>query len=189
MSIIETPADRDRSRTKVPPSLGADARTAQTVRSERVNGSAVDCLLVASSGGHLLQLVQLRDEWERDGRHWVTFDKPDARSLLDGEEVTWAYSPTNRSLRNLVRNAFLAVRLLRRLRPAAIVTTGAGVAVPFCWLGRLFGARVVYIESFSRLFEPSLTGRLVHPVAHDFFVQWPQMRQHFRKARYEGQIF
>jgi UDP-N-acetylglucosamine:LPS N-acetylglucosamine transferase len=118
----------------------------------------------------------------------VSFATSDARSLLDGESVTWAAHPTNRNLPNLLRNAALAVRLIRRLRPRAIVTTGAGVAIPFCWAGRLLGCRVVYIESFARINGPSLTGRLVHPVAHDFFVQWPQMTSHFRKAEYRGAL-
>jgi UDP-N-acetylglucosamine:LPS N-acetylglucosamine transferase len=147
------------------------------------------CLLVASSGGHLLQLVQLRDLWAPAERHWVTFDKPDSRSLLANESVTWAYHPTNRSATNLLRNLVLAFRTVRALRPRAVVTTGAGVAVPFCYVGRMFGARVVFIESFSRISEPSLTARLVHPVAHRFFVQWPELQRYFRKAEYAGAIF
>lgn len=147
------------------------------------------CLLVASSGGHLLQLVQLKDEWPRERRHWVTFDMTDARSLLRGEAVTYAHHPTNRNLRNLARNLVLAFRVCLRLRPQAIVTTGAGVAVPFCYVGRLLGARIVYIESFSRIFGPSLTGRLVHPIAHRFFVQWPQLRTAYRKAEFRGAVF
>lgn len=119
----------------------------------------------------------------------MTFDKPDARSLLAGEEITFAHHPTNRNVRNLIRNALLATRLLMRTRPRAIITTGAGIAVPFCYLGRLLGARIIYIETFARVSQPSLTGRLVHPVAHRFFVQWPELRKHYRKAEYEGAIF
>lgn len=131
----------------------------------------------------------MREGWPRERRHWVTFDTEDARSLLGAEAVTWAAHPTNRNLPNLLRNLILAARLLRRLRPRAILTTGAGVAVPFCWLGRIYGARVVYIESFARTRRPSLTGRLVHPVAHTFFVQWPAMQPHFRKAQFRGALF
>src|SRR5688572_25807684 len=94
-------------------------------------------LLVASSGGHLLQLVQLADSWPREVRVWVTFDTTDARSLLAGEEVVLANHPTNRSLKNLLRNSLLAIRTIRRLRPRAVVSTGAGVAVPFCYAARL----------------------------------------------------
>ncbi len=146
-------------------------------------------LLVASSGGHLHQLVQLRDEWARDEKVWISFDTEDARSLLDGERHVFAHHPTNRNVPNLLRNLFLAFRLVRTLRPRAVVTTGAGVAVPFCYVGRLFGARIIFIESFSRISEPSLTARLVYPVAHSFFVQWPQLERRFRRARYEGQLF
>jgi UDP-N-acetylglucosamine:LPS N-acetylglucosamine transferase len=143
-------------------------------------------LLVASNGGHLLQLKQLQDAWAPGDRVWVTFDKPDSRSLLAGERVFFAFHPTNRNVRNLLRNLVLAVRLVHRFHPRAIVSTGAGVAVPFCYIGRLFGARIVYVESFSRIHEPSLTGRLVHPVAHRFFVQWPELRPRYRKAEYRG---
>jgi beta-1,4-N-acetylglucosaminyltransferase len=160
------------------------ARQGETDRTDRLG-----CLLVASSGGHLFQLLRLRDGWPREQRHWVTFDTPDASSLLDGEAVTYAAHPTNRNVRNLVRNLFLAARVVWRLRPRAILTTGAGVAVPFCWLGRLAGARIVYIESFARTDSPSLTGKLVHPVAHEFFVQWPAVQSHFRKAQYRGALF
>lgn len=143
-------------------------------------------LLVSSNGGHLLQLVQLKEAWTRQQRVWVTFDKADSRSMLAGERVFYAYHPTNRNLLNLLRNVWLATKVIRQLRPAAIVTTGAGVAVPFCYVGRLFGARIVYIESFSRIDEASLTARLIHPVAHRFFVQWPELLPRFRKAEFRG---
>ncbi len=146
-------------------------------------------LLVASSGGHLLQLTQLRDEWPRDRRMWVTFPTTDAHSLLQDEHVRFAHYPTNRNIPNLLRNIVLAFRVLAAVRPRAVVSTGAGVAVPFCYVGRLFGARIVFIESFSRTSHPSLTARLVYPIAHDFFVQWPDVLRYFPRARYEGQLF
>jgi UDP-N-acetylglucosamine:LPS N-acetylglucosamine transferase len=152
-------------------------------------GAARPVLLVASSGGHLLQLLQLKDEWSPAERVWVTFDTADARSLLHDEQVRFAHHPTNRSVRNLLRNLLLAFQLVRGLRPRAVVTTGAGVAVPFCYVGKTFGARIVFIESFSRISRPSLTARLVYPIADSFFVQWPELQSRFRRARYEGQLF
>ena len=172
------------------PGLGGRAGGRLRRRRWRRRGRASDVyLLVASSGGHLLQLLQLKEEWARSERHWVTFDMPDARSLLRGEAVTYARHPTNRSIRNLAWNLVLALVTCARLRPRAVVTTGAGVAVPFCYVGRLFGARIVYIESFARTSEPSLTGRLIHPVAHRFFVQWPELQAAYRKAEFEGGLF
>jgi len=145
-------------------------------------------LLVASSGGHLLQLVHLSSGLPRLRWRWVAFDTPDARHLLSDHDVVYAHHPTNRNVRNLVRNTFLAVRVVRRTRPAVVISTGAGVAVPFLWVARLLGARVIYIESFARTDNLSLTGRLVRPVVHRLFVQWPGARRG-RKTEYVGSIF
>jgi beta-1,4-N-acetylglucosaminyltransferase len=148
-----------------------------------------DVLLVCSSGGHLLQLVSLRPAWQGLSRAWVTFDKSDARSLLRGERVIFAHGPTNRNVPNLLRNLVLAARVLRRARPRVVVTTGAGVAVPFAWLGRLMGAKVVYVESFTRIGGPSLSLRLIRPVAGRLYVQWPELAARLRGARHVGNVF
>lgn len=150
---------------------------------------AAEVLLVCSSGGHLLQLVALRPAWEGFSRAWVTFDKSDARSLLRGERVMFAHGPTNRNIPNLLRNLVLAARILRRTRPRVVVTTGAGVAVPFAWLGRLAGAEVVYVESFTRIESASLSGRMIAPVASRLYVQWPQLVGRLRRARFVGNVF
>ena len=155
----------------------------------RSRETPADLLLVCSSGGHLQQLLALRDAWGAYPHVWVTFDKSDARSLLDGERVVYAHWPTNRSLRNLVRNLFVARRTLRDVRPRVVLTTGAGVAVPFAWLARLRGTRVVYVESFTRIEEPSLTCRLVAPVADRVYAQWPELLEAVPKARYAGNVF
>jgi UDP-N-acetylglucosamine:LPS N-acetylglucosamine transferase len=149
----------------------------------------VDVLLVCSSGGHLLQLLSLRPAWEGFARAWVTFDTSDARSLLRDEPVYAAHGPTNRNLKNLARNLAVAWRVVRRTRPAVVLTTGAGVGVPFAWVGRLLGARVVYVESFTRIDGPSLSCRLIAPAADRIYVQWPSLGQTLRGARYAGSVF
>lgn len=148
----------------------------------------VDVVLVCSAGGHLLQLSLLSGCWRGFSRAWVTLEREDARSLLAGENVFYAHWPTTRNVPNLLRNLVLAWRLLRSLRPSAIVTTGAGVAVPFAWVGRLLGARVVYVESLSRIDKPSLSCRLVRPVAGRVYVQWPELAGALRGARYAGSV-
>lgn len=146
-------------------------------------------LLVCSSGGHLLQLFSLAGAWEDRRRLWVTFDKSDARVLLADERVEHAFGPTNRNLKNLLRNLRLAVIVLRRERPAAILTTGAGVAVPFAWIGRLLGVSVFYVESVTRIEELSLSGRLIRPVAQQVFVQWPELAATSPRLRFAGNLF
>jgi UDP-N-acetylglucosamine:LPS N-acetylglucosamine transferase len=149
----------------------------------------VDVLLVCSAGGHLLQLYLLREAWAGRSHAWVTHGRDDARSLLADSSVFYAYGPTTRNLGNLVRNVFLAWRVLRMTRPRVIITTGAAVAVPFAWIGRLTGRRVVYVESLTRIERPSVSCRLVRPVVNRCYVQWPELAGSVRGSRFVGNIF
>jgi UDP-N-acetylglucosamine:LPS N-acetylglucosamine transferase len=142
-------------------------------------------LLVCSSGGHFAGMVRMERFWSRHSRAWVTFDSPSTRGRLAGERVWWAFSPTNRNLFNLVRNFCLAIAVLLREQPEVILSTGAGVAVPFLVLGRLFGCRVAFVESLTRTTTLSLSARLVLPIG-DVYVQWPQLQQRYPKTIYAG---
>jgi UDP-N-acetylglucosamine:LPS N-acetylglucosamine transferase len=146
-------------------------------------------LLVCSSGGHLLQLVALREAWQDYSRVWVSFDKSDVRSLLREERVEFAYGPTNRSLKNLFRNLWLAWRIVGRVRPRVVLTTGAGVAVPFAWIARLRRARIVYVESLTRIDRPSLSCRMIAPTADRLYVQWPELAATLKSSTYSGNVF
>jgi len=145
-------------------------------------------MLVGSSGGHLAQLMALRPWWTDRARHWVTFRTPDAESLLAAEPVTWAHYPTTRNLVNLARNAVLAGRLLFRLRPEAIVSTGAGVALPFFVIGRLLGIPTVYIEVYDRVDSRTLTARLCRPFTSRLLVQWEEQRRLYPHATVIGTL-
>lgn len=145
-------------------------------------------LFVASNGGHLAQLVALESWYADRPRCWVTFDVPDARSLLDGEDVSWAYHPTTRNIKNLLRNTALAYRVLRKRAVAAVITTGAGVAVPFVVLAWLRRIPTVYIEVYDRIDTPTLTARLCRPFLSAMLVQWEEQRKLYPEAIVVGRL-
>lgn len=145
-------------------------------------------LLVCSPGGHLQQLLGLADAWRETEHRWVTLRAPDTEYELAGEQVTWAHGPTNRSLGKLARNALLARSVLREFDPHVVLSTGAALAVPFLLGARLTGRRTVYCESFTRVHELSLSGRIVAPFVNELFVQWPELAERRPKARYEGSV-
>ena len=144
--------------------------------------------LVGSSGGHLVQLHALRAIWADGDRSWVTFNKEDARSLLDGERTYWARYPTNRNVPNLLHNFRLALRVMRRERPDVVISTGAAVAIPFFVVGRLFGAKLVYLEVYDRIDSPTISGRVCQPFAHLFALQWEEQRRFYRRGVVVGPV-
>jgi len=122
-------------------------------------------------------------------RCWVTFDKEDANTLLDGERVYHCYYPTNRNIPNLIRNTWLARKVLRSERPDLIISSGAAIAVPFFVLGKRMGAKCIYIEVFDRVDHSTLTGKLIQKYADIFVVQWDEMLSVYPGAVNLGSLF
>jgi len=133
--------------------------------------------------------MRLEPWWSTTERAWVTFRTTDAVGLLSEEsDVTWAHHPTTRNLPNLIRNSGQAVRTLLRFRPSVVVSTGAGVALPYFVLARCFRVRTVYIEVFDRISTPTMTGRLVRPFTDLMLVQWPEQESLYRGAIVVGPL-
>lgn len=144
--------------------------------------------LVASAGGHLMELMRVRQAWQEHERIWVTFPTDDARVHMQDERVVWAHYPTNRNVPNLLRNVRLAWKTLHRDRPDVIISTGAGVAVPFIWVGWTMNIPTIFIESLTFIDERSLSAKLVYRCVDYYYVQWPELAEKYSKAIYRGQV-
>lgn len=145
--------------------------------------------LVGSSGGHLTHLFMLKPFWKEKDRFWVTFDKEDARSVLKDEKMYACYYPSNRSVKALIINSFIAIKVLAKERPNVIISSGAAPAIPFFYIGKLFGAKTVYIEVFDRINSSTISGKLCYKVSDLFVVQWEEMKKVYPKAICLGSIF
>ena len=140
-------------------------------------------LLISSTGGHFQALQRLHSFWNKHDYCWVTFKTASTELVLDNEKVYWAYGPTNRNLPNLMRNFWLAWRVIQQERPQLVLSTGAGVAVPFTILAKLVGIKTVFIESFTRVEELSLSARMILPFLDIIYVQWEQLITKYPQAK------
>lgn len=146
-------------------------------------------LLVASSGGHLKELHALRPRLHLGSDvDWVTFDTPQARSLLDGETVRYVRFVGPRRVVDLLRNLRPATRILRAGDYQRVISTGSGLALAFLPLASSMGIACHYIESAARQGGPSLTGRLLGPIpgvrCYSQSVTWTT-----RRWRHGGSVF
>ncbi|HEX5461227.1 MAG TPA: PssD/Cps14F family polysaccharide biosynthesis glycosyltransferase [Steroidobacteraceae bacterium] len=150
-------------------------------------------LIPSSSGGHLTEVFQLERLLEATDHLFVTEDLPLTHRLLEGRPCRFV-RPNGRNRdwvfwKNFLINWFLAVPILLEFRPHAIVTTGSHTAVPFCYLGKLFGCKIIFILSFCRIDTKAAAANAVYPIADLFFVQWEQMRAAYPASRYVGPLF
>ncbi|WP_130011475.1 glycosyltransferase [Serinicoccus sediminis] len=123
-------------------------------------------LLVASSGGHLDELIELTHQLEPAPVQpvWVTTRTVQTESLLTGQRVEWVSAVGSRQGWKALRSLPRALGLIRRHRPDRVISTGAALAVPYLLAARAVGASVHYIESATRLHGPSLSGRILERV-------------------------
>jgi UDP-N-acetylglucosamine--N-acetylmuramyl-(pentapeptide) pyrophosphoryl-undecaprenol N-acetylglucosamine transferase len=124
-----------------------------------VGGTVV---FVASVGGHLEELIRLRDRFvpQATASRWVTADTTQSRDLLAGEQVTWLPHVAPKDVRTAVRVLPAAARLLRDQPVDMVVSTGAAIAVPFALAAARARVPMHYVESAARTAGPSLSGRM-----------------------------
>ena len=84
---------------------------------------------------------------------------------------------------------FLSFKIAMQEKPDVIITTGAGIVVFFCIFAKLFGAKLIFIESMANVEYPTLTARFLYPFSDLFIVQWPGLLKYFPKAKYIGRLF
>lgn len=143
---------------------------------------------MASAGGHLSQLRKVAGAWSGRSTFWVTTTNVVSGSLGPGSEV-YVVGECNRDYPlRVIHVLFRCLSILRKERPDVIISTGAAAGCLMCLLGRLLGARIVWLDSITNVKRVSLSGRLVRPFADLFLVQWPELAQRYRGVEYVGTI-
>jgi len=148
-------------------------------------------LLVASEGGHLVELLLLSERLSLAGeRVWITFDTPQSRSLLADQEVHFAPFVGTRDLVGTARAAAWARDFLRGNHFDTVVSTGAAIAFAVLPLASAKGSDCYYIESATRTDGPSLTGRLLTPF-HSIhlrtqYARWANQRWVYEVSLFDG---
>jgi UDP-N-acetylglucosamine:LPS N-acetylglucosamine transferase len=140
--------------------------------------SAKICI-VSSCGGHLTEVRTLRSAYEQH-EHFYVINK---RVTLpaDMTDNTYFIKHSERDLLFFV-NLWEAWRILRRERPQVILSTGAGPCVPFAIVGKVLGVPSIFIETFARVTEPSMTGWIMYRLANKFFYQWQSLARFYPKG-------
>ena len=145
--------------------------------------------LVGSAGGHLTQLLQLQDLWNKYNSFYITYKEKSSEKLAKKYKTYFVKDPLRNPLYFLL-TVFQSLYIFLIENPDIIITTGAGVAIPITLLGKIFGKKIVFIESLSRVETPSITGKIVYPISNLFLVQWKSLlKKYDQKARYEGKLF
>ena len=144
--------------------------------------------IVCSHGGHFTETMQILEGFAGYELFFATYHS--AREA-DVRRCAPAYFTDNigTSVWRMFKACFWALGILLRERPSVLVSLGAEIALPFFYLAKIFGIKTIFIESWCRVENLSLTGKLVYPIVDEFWVQWPQLLHACGpKAKYHGAV-
>ena len=145
----------------------------------------------ASSGGHYEQLMMLKPLMGKYDSFILT-EKTQYEAEVAGEK-TYYLKQVNRKektfLLRMLQNAFLTFGIFLKEKPNVVICTGVLAMIPMCLLVKLFGGKLIYLESFAKVTSPTETGKLLYRFADQFYVQWEPMKKVYPKAIYLGGIY
>jgi UDP-N-acetylglucosamine:LPS N-acetylglucosamine transferase len=144
--------------------------------------------IAASAGGHLTEALQLSEAWKGKKHYFVSDSRSNAESLAKKEKVYFVEVPRRNPLK-LLKNFFQSLKIFLKEKPDFVISTGADAAIPTCLIAKAFGKKIVFLESFCRIKEPSLSGKIMYGIADLFLVQWKENLGFFPKAKFFGSVF
>ena len=153
-------------------------------------------MFISSTGGHLSELLQLANLFPRYNSCLITENTKSNINLKHKyKRINFLIYGTKDHLLSypfkLLANCFLSLFYYFKYHPDYIITTGAHTAGPMCSIGRIFGSKVIYIETFANINTKTVTGKLFYKfkIANLFIVQWRPMLKLYKNATYGGWIY
>lgn len=152
-------------------------------------------MFISSTGGHFSELMQLKPLFEKYDYHIVTEKDTITKEYKEEykDKISYLLYGTRAHMFKYIFqftiNIFKTIYLYFKIRPKYIVTTGTHTAGPMCVLGKIFGSKIIYIETFANKHTKTATGRLIYKFADLFIVQWKEMLKIYPKAKLGGSIY
>ena len=157
--------------------------------------TTIKILAILGKGGHTTQMLRLLGKMPKDHEYSyvICYEDPISEKKVDGtvykvnmpsREGDSNFMKTVRTLRTI----FQATIALIKDNPHVVITAGPGVGAIFSYIGKLLGKKVIFIESWARVYSKSDSGKLVYPIADLFFVQWKEMEKVYPNAIYAERL-
>ena len=143
--------------------------------------------LTSSSGGHFEELKMLKVLEKHHEVFFVT-EKTEYGSKADYYLIQTG-STDKRVLPKMLKNIKQSYKIWKNEKPDFVITTGTLVALPMAFFAKIFRKKVIYIETFARIYDGTKSGKLMYRFADLFIYQWETLEDVYPKGIYGGSIF
>ena len=155
-------------------------------------------LMVYGKGGHAAQMTRFIQGAPEELKNKQFIALTDVK-IKDDSFIDQFYCVEARDKFSYIKNAVVFVlyffwaliqmiHILFKYRVVTMISTGPGVAVVPAIICRLLGIKVIYFESWSRIFTPSLAGKIMYRIANLFFIQHESLQKFYPKSYFFGRL-
>lgn len=144
--------------------------------------------LAASTGGHLTQLLRLAGACEGRPYFFVT---PGAFAADQLRAKAKTYIVNKADYRHPIKLVFMffhCTYIMLKERPDVVISTGAAVGCLLCLLAKAMGKKTVWVDTISHVDRITLSGKIIMYFSDVFLVQWPELAERYKRARYVGSV-
>lgn len=155
------------------------------------NKKRIKVCLISSSGGHFSQVKQLLDLSKKYEVFLITEDNP-TLNKKNKKNIYYLMQQDRKKASffiKLLLNTWKSLLFYFKEKPKVVISTGAGATLPMLIISKVFGAKIIFIESFAKVSSPTITGKIVYKFCDRFYVQWPELINYYPKAIYRGKLY
>jgi UDP-N-acetylglucosamine:LPS N-acetylglucosamine transferase len=152
------------------------------------NKGQLKICIAASAGGHISQLLKLSQCWDGHVTFCVTTTKVVEGQIRKYGNVYIVGECNHQHPLRVLATLMRCLKAIIREKPDIVISTGAAAGCIMCFLGKIIGAKVIWIDSITNVNRISLSGRLIRPIADLFLVQWPHLVQRQVNIEFAGTV-
>lgn len=150
-------------------------------------------MFICSAGGHLTEILKLEKLFKKYNYVLVTEKNKISAKLQKKYNIEYLmygsrYYPF-KYIFVFTINFFKSIYLFFKHNPDLVYTTGAHTCVVMCYLAKIFKRKIIFIEVFDRINNPTLSGKMLYKIADLFIVQHKELLKKYKNAKYIGGIY
>lgn len=149
-------------------------------------------IFVSSSGGHLAELMCLEKLFNEYEYLIVTEETKSTKNLKQKYNVEFLKYGSKyyffKYIFVVIINVIRCLKIIKKFKPDTVISTGAHTGGIMCYIAKMFGARIIYIESLAKSKALSVTGKNMYKIADLFYVQWEELQKKYPKSKYLGRL-
>ncbi len=134
------------------------------------------------------QLLELADSWRGHDVFSVTTTEVLRGRLEEYGNVYVVGECNHKYPLKVLRVLFRCVAVVCRERPDVVLSTGAAAGCLMCFISKMRGAKIIWVDSVTNVRNMSISGRMIRCVADLYLVQWPELAEKYKNVEYAGAV-